>query len=152
MHFNVPRPRRALLALAWIISSPAWVEAQTSADSAAVAVTVGEFHHALAHGDSAAVLALLAPDATIMEAGDIESRQEYRQHHLPADIAFVRAVPPVIGGLTVVMHGDVAWAISTSRATGTFKGRKIDSRGAELLILSRGADRWQIRAIHWSSR
>jgi ketosteroid isomerase-like protein len=152
MPFNVPRPCRALFALAWIISSPMWVEAQTSADSASVAATAGEFHHALARGDSAAVLALLAPDATIMEAGDIESREEYRQHHLPADIAFVQAVPSVTGSLSVVLHGDVAWVMSTSRATGTFKGRKVDSRGAELLILSRSAAGWQIRAIHWSSR
>ena len=151
MPFNVPRSCRPLLVLAWIISSPTGVEAQTPADSAAVAATAGEFHHALARGDSAAVLALLAPDVTIMEAGGLESREEYRQHHLPADIAFARAVPSVIGGLSVVMHGDVAWVMSTSRSTGTFKGRKVDSRGAELLILSRSADGWQIRAIHWSS-
>ena len=151
MPFNAPRPSRALLALAWIISSPTWVEAQTPADSAAVAATVREFHHALARGDSAAVLTLLAPDATIMEAGDIESREQYRQHHLPADIAFVRAVPSVTGSLSVVMHGDVAWVMSTSRSTGTFKGRKVDSQGAELVILSRSAEGWQIRAIHWSS-
>ncbi len=152
MPFKVPRPCRALLALTWIISSPTWAEAQTSADSAAVAATARRFHQALVQGDSAAVLALLAPDVTIMEAGDIESREEYRQHHLPADIAFVQAVPSVTGPLSVVMHGEVAWVKSTSRATGTFKGRKVDSRGAELLILSRSAGGWQIRAIHWSSR
>lgn len=152
MPFAVPRSCRAILVLAWVISSPAWVEAQTSADSASVAATAGAFHDALARGDSAAVLALLAPDATIMEAGDIESREEYRHHHLPADIAFVQAVPSVTGPLSVVLHGDVAWVMSTSRATGSFKGRKIDSRGAELLILSRSAEGWQIRAIHWSSR
>jgi len=126
--------------------------AQSASDSLAVAATVAVFHRALAQGDSAGVLALLAPDVMVMEAGETESRQEYRKHHLPADIAFVRAVPSVTGSLSVVMQGDVAWVMSTSRSVGTFEGRKIDSQGAELLVLSRGVDGWRIRAIHWSSR
>ena len=40
----------------------------------------------------------------------------------------------------------------TSRTTGTYRERAINSAGAELMVLSRTADGWNIRAIHWSSR
>ena len=44
----------------------------TPRDSAAVAAVVGGFHDALARGDSAAALALLAPDVRILESGGVE--------------------------------------------------------------------------------
>lgn len=121
-------------------------------DSAAVAATVRAYHAALATGDSAAALRLLASDAVILESGGSESRAEYRAHHLPADIAFAMAVPSVRGKIAVTLAGDVAWARSTSTTDGTFKDRTIRSNGAELMVLSRTPTGWQIRAIHWSSR
>jgi len=145
--------------LAWVlllplslVLLPARVTAQQISDSTDVAATVAAFHQALARGDSAAALALLAPDAVILEAGGIETRQDYRSHHLPADIAFARAAPGVAGPVRVVVLQDVAWATSTSSAVGTFEGRQIDSQGAELVVLSRVPEGWRIRAIHWSSR
>jgi uncharacterized protein (TIGR02246 family) len=122
------------------------------ADSAEVAAVVDRFHRALAMGDSAAALALLAPDAVILEAGNIETRDEYRAHHLPADIAFARAVPRERGPIQVTVHGDVAWAASSSTSRGEFQGRAINSAGAELVVLVRTDDGWRIAAIHWSSR
>jgi hypothetical protein len=52
----------------------------------------------------------------------------------------------------VTLAGNVAWAASTSETRGSFNGRAIDSRGAELMILTRSPSGWVIRAIHWSSR
>ena len=124
----------------------------TTTDSIAVSEALRHFHDALTRGDSAAALALLADDAVVLEAGSIESRTEYRGHHLPADIRFVAAVPAKAGPLQVVLAGDVAWVISTSEVAGTFEGRAINSIGAELAVLTRTAKGWQIRAIHWSSR
>jgi ketosteroid isomerase-like protein len=121
-------------------------------DSAAVARTIERFHQALARGDSAAALALLAPGATVLESGSVESFAEYRGHHLPADIEYARAVPSVRGPIRVTVRGDVAWAASTSDSRGTFKGRPVDSAGAELMVLARTASGWRIEAIHWSSR
>jgi len=117
----------------------------------AVAATVEAFHEALARGDSAGALALLASDAMILEAGTIENREQYRAHHLAADIQFTRALPATTGPLRVVLMQDVAWATSTSSTVGTYEGRPVDSQGAELMVLSRTAGLWQIRAIHWSS-
>lgn len=122
-------------------------------DSAAVASVVRAFHHAIETGDSAAALALLSPDAIVLESGGIESRAEYRSHHLPADIAFGMAVRSKRGPMTVRVLGDAAWATSTATTEGTFRSRAINTAGAELVVLSRSAaGQWRIRAIHWSSR
>ena len=123
-----------------------------SADKDAVLATVRAFHDALARGDSVAALKLLAPDVQVLESGGLETREEYRSHHLPGDMAFARAVPSVSAGATVEVSGDVAWVVGTSRTTGTYRERPINSAGAELMVLSRTAEGWRIRAIHWSSR
>jgi ketosteroid isomerase-like protein len=133
-------------------ATPPAIAAEPAQDQLAVTAAVRAFHAALAEGDSAAVLRLLADDAVILEAGGLETRAEYRAHHLPEDIAFARAVPTTQGEPTVIVHGDVAWVASTSRTTGTFHDRPIDAAGAELVILARGSEGWTIRAVHWSSR
>ena len=134
--------------------SPSLVAASPTSDSADAIATVERFRSALARGDSVAVLAMLAPDAIVLESGDVESRAEYRRHHLPADIEYARAIPGRHTLVQAAVHGDVAWVSSSSITEGRVKGRAINSAGAELIVLSRG-DRqsaWQVRAIHWSSR
>ena len=121
-------------------------------DSAAVVAVIERYHQALATGDSAGALALLAPDAVILESGGRETRAEYQSHHLPGDIRFAQAIRSVRGAVAVTIRGDVAWATSTSTAQGDYNGRAINSSGAELMVLSRESDGWRIRAIHWSSR
>lgn len=122
-----------------------------TSDSTAAATVVRQFHEALVRGDSDAALALLAEDVIVLEAGTIETRAEYRRDHLPADIRFAQAVPSTRGTARVVVAGDVAWITSSSESTGTFEDRPIRSAGAELMVLSRTAAGWRIRAIHWSS-
>lgn len=121
-------------------------------DSAAVAQVVSRFHAALTTGDTSAAMALLADDVLILESGGVETRGEYRAHHLAADIQFARAVPSTAGPTMVRMRDGVAWAITTSIAQGTFNGREINSVGAELMVLTHDKDGWRIRSIHWSSR
>lgn len=125
---------------------------QQDSDSLAVVATVTAYHRALVEGDSAAALALLAADAVVLESGGMESRAEYRDGHLPSDIAFARAVSAIRGPIRVTVIGDVAWAVSTSESRGQYRDRAINSAGAELMVLSRTPSGWQIRAIHWSSR
>ncbi|MGQ0702240.1 MAG: YybH family protein [Gemmatimonadales bacterium] len=123
-----------------------------STDSAKIAETVQTFHRALAQGDSAAALRLLANDVVILESGGIETLAEYHAHHLAADIGFAQATRREPVNLNVVVAGDVAWVTSASRTTGTFRDRPVNSVGAELMVLSRTPTGWTIRAIHWSSR
>ncbi|MGH7711345.1 MAG: DUF4198 domain-containing protein [Gemmatimonadaceae bacterium] len=123
-----------------------------ASDSSDVAAVVGAYHRALGAGDSTAALALLAPDATILEGGGIETRDEYRSHHLAGDIGFARAIKGERGPIRVVVQGDIAWATSTNTTQGDYRGRQINSASAELMVLSRTSTGWKIRAIHWSSR
>lgn len=127
-------------------------EGHAEGDSAAVAGVITKYHDALAAGDSAAALALLAEDAVILETGAIETRAEYRSHHLPGDINFAKAIRSQRGPVHVRVRGDVAWASGTSTTQGEMNGRAINSTGAELMVLVRTAQGWKISAIHWSSR
>lgn len=147
---------RLLAIAALVTTSPLTAVAQHAhgghSDSAAVAHAVHAYHAALASGDSAAALELLAPDVIILESGGSEDLAQYRGHHLPGDIAFARAVKSERGPVKVTIVGDVAWATSTSVAQGKYRDRDINSSGAELMVLSRSGTGWTIRAIHWSSR
>jgi len=96
-------------------------------------------------------MALLASDAMILEAGLAQTRAEYERHHLQEDIEFARAVPSVRSILSAQIKADVAWLVSTSRTNGTFHRREVDSAGIELMVLTKSAQGWRIRAIHWSS-
>jgi len=126
--------------------------AAADSDGAGAAAAVEAYHRALQAGDTAAVRDLLADDVLVLESGGLETRAEYLSHHLPGDMAFASAVGREPGEHHVTVQGDVAWVTSISRTTGTFRERTIDSRGAELMVLTRADGRWRIRAIHWSSR
>jgi len=144
-------PRLITVSGLLLFSLASTARAQT-ADSAAVIKTIEAFRAALAGGDSTAALGLLAPDATILEGGALESIANYRSHHLPADIQFAASVPHTRGPIRVTVVGDVAWATSTSIAQGTFRERAINSSSAELMVLRRTGSGWRILAVHWSSR
>ncbi len=125
---------------------------QAPEDSAAVARVVIQFHTALTTGDTSGAMALLADDVLVMEAGGAETRDEYRAHHLAADIEFAQAVHSTTGPMEIKIQDGVAWVFTTSVTQGTFKGREVNSAGAELMVLTRDGEGWRIRAIHWSSR
>lgn len=121
-------------------------------DSTDVVAAVHRFHAALVAGDSAAVAGLLAADVTILESGGVETRAQYLGGHLKGDMAYAQAVPSERGSMKVLIRGDVAWASSTSTTKGEYRGRAVNSVGAELMVLVRTGQGWQITAIHWSSR
>jgi len=134
------------LAPAHRVSEPA------SPDSAAVADVVRRFHTALADADSATVLALLSDDAVILESGIVETKPEYRTHHLPQDIRFAGITRRTSGPVRVVVNGDVAWASSRSTSQVRLPERSAPTQSAELMVLVRTPAGWRISAIHWSSR
>jgi ketosteroid isomerase-like protein len=130
------------------ISSPAFGQEAPSPDD-----VVRAFHEALAAGDSVTALGLLAEDVVIYESGGVEaSREEYRSHHLPADMAFASATEREVTLERSGESGDLAWVLSRSRTTGIFRQRVIGSLGAETMLLVRTSDGWKIRHIHWSAR
>jgi uncharacterized GH25 family protein/ketosteroid isomerase-like protein len=123
-----------------------------ASDSAAAVATVEQFHRALANGDNLAALALMTDDVVVLESGGFETRAEYRSDHLGADIEFARATRSERRVRNVTVRGDAAWVSSTSSAQGEFRGRAVNSMGAELAVLVRTPSGWRISAIHWSSR
>jgi len=94
---------------------------------------------------------LLAQDTVILESGSAQSREEYGREHLGGDIAFAKGAQTTRANETVYHEGGVAWTTATTRAQGNFNGRKIDSSGVELIVLTKQDGKWRIRAIHWSS-
>jgi len=146
--------RTTLLAIAWpfLLGLPASCRRPipTAPDREAIAAAVDGFHAALAKGDANAATELLAADAQVLENGDRQTREEYLAEHLPADVEFARAVQSTRTGLVVRQESDVAWTTSTSRSRGTFRGRETDSDGTEIMVWSKTAGGWRIRAIHWS--
>ena len=111
------------------------------------------FHQALKSGDQDSVLDLLLPDIVILESGGAEtSRAEYASHHLGADMKFAVGTERSVEQTWSVQEGAVAWILNSTRTTGTYGEREIDSRGVETVILKRVDNSWKIAHLHWSSR
>ncbi len=124
---------------------------QSDPDALAAQAVVRSFHEALRRGDVQAVQQLLAPDAVILESGHVESRQEYLSHHLSSDVEFAKAVPSKVTKSEATVSGQTAWVRSATVSQGKFRNRNIKLSGAELVVLTRNATGWEIRAVHWSS-
>ena len=123
----------------------------TDPDALAAQAVVRSFHEALRRGDVQAVQQLLAPDAVILESGYVESRHEYLSHHLSSDVEFAKAVPSRVTKSEATVSGQTAWVRSATVSQGKFRNRNIKLSGAELVVLTRTATSWEIRAVHWSS-
>lgn len=123
-----------------------------SADAQGAGATVDAFHRALARGDQAATAALMADDALIYESGGVErSKAEYASLHLPADAAFAKAVTRTPTRRHVRAEGALAWVASEATVKGAYKGRTINSRSVETMVLRLAGPAWRIVHIHWSS-
>jgi ketosteroid isomerase-like protein len=140
-----------LLGCILTVGAPFSASAQRSAE-ADVREVVSGFHNALSTGDAAKAMSFIADDAVFLEAGGVETRAQYEKDHLPADIAFEKGVTIKRTPIRIVVAGDAAWAWSTSEMVGSYQGRPVDSLGGELMVLSRMAAGWRIRAVHWSGR
>jgi ketosteroid isomerase-like protein len=133
-------------------AKPAAASAANAAAATPVAV-VDEFHAALASGDPSKALDLLADDVLIFESGGVErSRAEYASHHLAADAAFSSAVRRTLVSRSHGEAGDTGWVTSVETVAGTYRGRAINGRSVETMLLSRVAGKWRISHIHWSSK
>lgn len=144
-------PFFVVLASLWLAASDGASAQPADPAARAAEAAVRSFHEALQRGDEATVRRLLAADAVILESGSLETRDEYLRHHLKADIEFTRSVPPRVTAMAATVAGPTAWVRSESVSQGTFRDRPVHLAGAELMVLTRGAAGWEVRAIHWSS-
>lgn len=150
-------PIRVLLSLLLLLLGSGQILAQSAdkrvtADSANVIETIQAFQEALAARDSAAVNALLLPDAVILESGGFETKDEYFDHHFGADAAFLENMDRETLRRQVRIENGTAWVSTSSRMNGTYNGESLERASAELMVLRRTAEGWRIAAIHWSSR
>ena len=127
-------------------------KAPAPVDEAQVTAVLETFYGAMKTGDTATAMSQIAADAVFIESGRLETRAEYEQNHLPNDIAFEKQVSGKRSPWQVKSQGDTAWVIATTDFEGTFDGSPVKFVSAQLAVLSRVDDRWQIRSIHWSSR
>ena len=116
-------------------------------------VTVDQFHAALKSGDAKAALALLGDKIVIYEEGDSElTRAQYAACHLQADIDFTSGVAETVVRRDASASVDLAWVLTQGRMLGTYRGRAVDRRTTETMVLRRVSDGWKIVHIHWSSK
>lgn len=152
MKLNLTLCQLPLLAAAILVLTPQIsLAAGAAPEAAAIRATAEKFHAALAAGEAKAVMALLRDDASIVEAGAVETRAQYGKGHLSEDIAYARAVPAKQLSMIVREDGNVAWVITTFRVTGTFQGKPVDNVAAETMVLAKSPAGWGIRSLHWSS-
>lgn len=140
-----------LVGLGFLASSRYSVAQPLATDDVAISAAVDAFHKALAQGDPDRATSLLLPDALIVEAGTVQTRDQYQREHLSEDISFARAVPAIKRTRIVRREGDAAWVTSTYRVTGSFQSQAIDNFVAETAVLTKTTNGWRIRTIHWST-
>jgi ketosteroid isomerase-like protein len=124
-------------------------------DEAGVRATLESFYGAMKTGDNAAAMRLIAPDAVFIESGRLETREQYENNHLPADIEFESMVAGKRGPMQIKFEGNAAWVIVSTEYVGTFQTEPVDFVSSQLMVLTRDpgvdAGAWRIRSIHWSS-
>lgn len=137
----------SMAAAALWFASPAF-----AADAVTPAAVVDAFGAALKAGDAAALENLLAPDVFIAESGGAErSFAEYASHHMPADMAFSKAVATTVKDRRVFGNGSLATVVSEAVSKGTWRDKPIHSRLMETMTLQKTGEEWRIVHIHWSS-
>ena len=137
----------SLAAAAFVFASPA-----IATEAATPAAVVDAFSAALKAGDAGAVEKLLAPDVFIAESGGAErSFAEYAGHHMPADMAFSKAMSTTIKDRRVFEGGSLATVVTEAVSKGTWRDKPVHSRLMETMTLQKTGDDWRIVHIHWSS-
>jgi len=107
---------------------------------------------AIAMGDINSLRAVVAPDVVIFESGSIESSlTEYEGHHMPADMAFMKAMRREVISQQVIDSGDSATVVTRSRVHGIYKDKEVDLNSTETLVMRKLDGQWKVVHIHWSS-
>ena len=153
---NRPNWVRLVVTLLLIAGITPTVSGQAKAienvDHPAVVVTA-QLGDAIAAGDVDTLKALIAPDVLIFESGGVESSlAEYEDHHMPADIAFMKNMSSEVISRRVIEAGDSAIVLTQSRISGVYKEKEVDLSSTETLVLEETDGQWKVVHIHWSSR
>lgn len=149
MRSSVQAGYAALVLVLWLPACGVTTPAHSDAEIAAV---LESFYGAIKRGDATAAMSVIAPDALFIESGRLETREQYEKNHLPADIDFEKQVTGKRDPLQITFKDDAAWVVATTTYDGKFQGNPVSFVSAQLMVLTKDADAWKIRSIHWSSR
>ena len=144
--------RRYATLAALLVWLPACGSTTPKHNDADVAAVLESFYGAIKRGDATAAMSVIAPDALFVESGRLETREQYEMNHLPADIHFEKQVTGTRDPLRITFKDNAAWVVATTTYDGKFEGAPVQFVSAQLMVLSKEADAWKIRSIHWSSR
>jgi ketosteroid isomerase-like protein len=142
---------RAGALAALVLCLPACAPTPPAHTDAEVATVLESFYSAIKRGDAQAAMNVIAPDAVFIESGRLETRAEYEKNHLPLDIDFERQITGKRSPLRITFAGDTAWIIATTEYDGKIEGGEVSFASSQLMVLTKDADAWKIRSIHWSS-
>ena len=144
---------RSLIVLVLAVGVDACTQKRDAAtDEADVKAAIESFYSAMKKGDPKAAMAMIAPDAMFVESGRLETRQQYEESHLPADIDFEKQITGKRSPWNIKVNGDTAWGIASTTYEGTVDGADVNFVSRQLAVVTRGEDgKWLIRSIHWSS-
>lgn len=144
--------RRCAALTALLLWLPACAPTPATHTDAEVSAVLESFYGAIKRGDATAAMSVIAQDAMFVESGKLETREQYEKNHLPLDIDFERQITGKRGPLRITFNGDTAWIIATTEYDGKVDGGPVQFASSQLMVLTKEADGWKIRSIHWSSR
>ncbi|MEO7050259.1 MAG: c-type cytochrome [Rhodanobacter sp.] len=145
-----PTSRNSADATAAVEAPPSLAGLKPKAVPAAEAVAQA-FQSALQHGDRAAVLDLLAPEASISEGGHVQTRDEYASGHLSGDIASLKDAQITPLSIASMPLGESAMVGSESEIKTSVKGKPVTMRSREMLKLHQDGKDWKIVSVQWQS-
>ncbi len=111
---------------------------------------VDAFSRALQAGDGKGALALLHDKATVLEEGQIETKQEYAGHHLGADMEFMSHVQAEQVSRESKVDGQLATVTTRSHMSGHYDGSAVEEMWDESVSLFHTEHGWIITHIQWS--
>ena len=111
---------------------------------------VDAFHQALLDGNGHAALTLLHDKGTIVENGQVETKQEYAGHHLGADMEFAAATHSEQLSRTQQVNAGQATVRTRSHISGSYDGAAVDLVTDEVVSLIQTGNGWLITHIQWS--
>lgn len=146
------RVKIVLLSLSWLILTGFVSENAEAAGEARSAVSVADqFKQALHAADAAAVRETLSENVLIFESGKVESSlEEYASHHMAADMAFMKEMEASILSRTVFEDEAMATVSTVYHLKGTYRGKSLDEKSSETLVMRKINGAWKIVHIHWS--
>ncbi len=111
------------------------------------------FQQALQNGRRDQVIAMLAPDVEVTEGGEVQtSRRAYVEHHMSADMRFLKNAKLQLLERHTQIQGDRAVIRSVRELRTEVRGRPLSLRSRETLTMNQSDAGWRIVAIHWNSK